>query len=203
MKYLVKLAIALLSIIQKIEKSRHIVLMMTGNTNFTSPNPTTTLVTTTTNQLEALALKAKEGTRSDTAAMRAKERELDMLLKQLAVYVEGVANANPSTAEAVILSSGFELKKKSTRTVSPFSGKTTSKPGEVKLQCQGVDRGTIEFQMCTDLTKPDWSTINRGTRGRILVTDLPPGAWYYFRCRTITANGTSDWSDVVAVYVIK
>jgi hypothetical protein len=203
MKYLVKLALSLLSIIQKIEKARHIVLMMTGNVNFTSPIPSTTVVATTTNQLEALSLKAKDGNRSDRATVRAKERELDMLLKQMAVYIEGVANMNPNTAEAVILSSGFDIRKNSTRTIPPISGKPTGKPGELKLQCQAVDRGTHEFQMCTDLTKQDWNTINRGTRGRILVTGLPPGAWYYFRHRTITAQGTSEWSDVIAVYLIK
>jgi hypothetical protein len=153
--------------------------------------------------LEALLLKAKDGNRSDRAAMHAKARELDMLLKQMAVYIEGVANLNANTAEAVILSSGFDIKKTGTRTIAPFSGKATGNPGEVKLQCQAVDRGTHEFQMCTDLTKQDWNTINRGTRGRILVTGLPPGAWYYFRHRTITAQGTSEWSDVIAVYLIK
>jgi hypothetical protein len=203
MAYIIKLALALLSVFQKIEKSRHITLMMTGNTNFTSPNPTINLVATTTNQLEALALKAKEGTKSDTANMRAKERELDILLKQLAAYVLGVANANGTTAEAVILSSGFELRAKTTRKSVLFSGKSTKKPGEIALQHEGIGRGTYEFQMCTDLTKALWETVYRGTRGRFLVTDLPAGAWYYFQGRTITTEGTSEWSDVVAVYLIK
>ncbi|MBS1508572.1 MAG: hypothetical protein JSS79_18190 [Bacteroidetes bacterium] len=203
MKYLVKLALSLLSIIQKIEKARHLVIMMTGNANFASPTPTPAQVTTTTNQLEALLLKAKDGTKSDTAAMRAKERELDILIKQLSTYVEGVANANQTTAEAVILSSGFDLRKKASRNTPELSGKTTGIPGEIKLHRLAVHRGSIEFQMCTDLTNPDWKTINRGTRGIILVTGLPAEAWYYFRSRTITADGTSEWSDVVAVYLIK
>ncbi|MBS1508033.1 MAG: hypothetical protein JSS79_15440 [Bacteroidetes bacterium] len=203
MAYVIKLALALLTIFQKIEKSRHITLMMTGNTNFTSPNPSLNLMNTTTNQLEALALKAKEGTKSDTAAMRAKERELDILFKQLSAYVLGVANANGTTAEAVILSSGFDLRAKANRKTVLFSGKTTKRPGEIGLQHEGIERGSYEFRMCTDLTKALWETIYRGTRGRFLVTDLPAGAWYYFQGRTITADGTSEWSDVVAVYLIK
>jgi len=203
MKYIIKLATALLSILQKIEKARHIILMMTGNANFPSPVPSMTVLATAANQLEALSLKAKEGTKSDRAALRAKASDVDLLFKQLASHVEGVANANPATAEAVILSSGFDLRKKGPRTVTLFGGKATGKPGEILLQHQGVKRSVYVIEMCTDLSKANWGTIYEGTRGRFLATDLQPGAWYYFRARTISPNGASEWSDAVAVYLIK
>jgi hypothetical protein len=204
MKFIVKMAWALLSIVQKIERSRSIGISITGNPNFPSPNPTVATVTTATNQLEAAALKARTGTKSDTTAMHDKEDALDMLMKQLATYVEGIANQNPLTAEAVIQSAGMDVVRRANRSVPLFEAVATGKPGEIRLQRKGVKRGTYEFQMSTDITKEEnFETINRGTQSRFLVTDLAPGKWYYFRARAITPEGTGEWSDVKEVYLIK
>ena len=204
MKFFVKLAWALLSIIQKIERSRSIGISMTGNPNFPSPNPTVATVTTATNQLEAAALKAKTGTKSDTTVMHDKEDALDLLIKQLAMYVEAIANQNPATAEAVIQSAGFEVRRQATRNVPLFGGWTTGNPGEIQLARKAEKRCTYEFQMCVDVVKEEnYKTIHRGTQGHFLVTDLEPGRWYYFRVRVITKDGTGEWSEVIAVYLIK
>lgn len=202
MKFLVKLGISRMTILQKIDTSRHFTLSMTGNVNFPSPIPTLTVVATTTNQLEAAVLKAKGGSKSDTTAKRDKEEDLDLLLIQLAAYVQGVANQNEGTAEAVIQSAGMDVRSKSTRTIRDFEVFLTRVSGEVRLQYKAVKRGAYEFQICTDLTnEANWTTFEAGTRGRVVKSGLALNMRYYFRARVITPAGRSEWSEVRSVYV--
>lgn len=202
MKYLVKLAMAFLSIAQKLIKTRFVITRMTGNPYFPSPNPTLATIATAANNLEAAALKAKTGGPDDTAAMRRKEVALDLLMRQLASYIESVANQNATTAEEVILSSGLEVQHKGAYIRSPFKAATTRNPGEIKVQYKAVPNSVFHFQMCTDLSKPDWKTISETTRSRILVTGLTPGMWYYFRVRVLSKNTPTDWSEIISVYLV-
>jgi hypothetical protein len=203
MKIFAKLGISLMSVLQKIEKARTIVLLMTGNINFPSPYPTLATITSITNQLDAARLKANSGSKEAATTVHYLEDELDMALKQLAGYVEGIANQNKSTAEEVILSAGMDLRRKYSRSVPEFSAMPTDMPGCVKLVHQGIKRGAHEFQMCTDPSnEANWRTIYMGTSGRFVMTKLTPGVVYYFRARSISKDGPSKWSDVRKVYLI-
>jgi hypothetical protein len=145
----------------------------------------------------------KAGGADDTANMRAKEAILDLSFKLLTSYVEGIANASPLNAEAIILSAGMNVKAKGSRTVNDFDVKYTGKPGEVKLMRRSIKRGTYEFQMSTDATQPaSWTNIYSGTRGRIVKNGLTSGTRYYFRVAIIDKNGMGPWSDVKSVLAI-
>jgi hypothetical protein len=203
MKSVVKLGLARLPIAQKITKGRLVVTSMTGNANFTTPNPTLATITTNVNALETAKIAADSGGPDDTANMYAKEAVLDMALKLLSAYVEGIANVNPLNAEAIILSAGMEVKGKGGNVIHDFDVQTTNNPGEVKLKRRGVGRGTYEFQMCTDpAVEANWQTIYRGTRGRITKNGLTSAVKYFFRAVAIDKNGPSSWSDVKGVMAI-
>jgi hypothetical protein len=204
MKFLVKLGISGLPIFQKIDKSKIITLLMTGNPNFPSPIPTMATVTQITNQLEtATTVKGKSGSKSDTTAMRKKEEDLDLALKQLASYVESVANQNEDTAEAVIQSAGMEVRSRITRVQAVLLAILTGNPGEVRLVHKAGKRVSYEFQMCTDLTnEANWRTIAATTLSKTIVRGLAPNTRYYFRARMIGSDGPKPWSDVRSVYVM-
>ncbi len=191
-----------LPIPRKITKARYVVVSMTGNANFTTPNPPLATVTTNVDDLEAAKIAADGGGPDDTANMHAKEAVLDMSLKLLGAYVEDVANVNPLNAEAIILSAGMEVKGKGGNVIQDFDVRTTDNPGEVKLQRKGVDRGTYEFQMCMDPSvEANWQKIYQGTRGRIVKNGLTSATKYFFRAAAIDKNGPSAWSDVKSILV--
>ena len=189
-----------LSISKKIERGRFIVASMTGNSNFPLPNPTLASVTTSINVLEAAQIAAMGGGTEDTANMHNKESLLDLSLKLLAFYVESIASANPVTAEAVILSSGINVKTKSSHAAKEFNVSVTGKPGEIKLVTKFVNRATFFWQMCTDPSNElGWKIIAQGTKSKILISDLISTTRYYFRVSVITKDGQGPWSNVINI----
>ena len=199
MKSVVVLGLARLSVPEKIEKARFIVMSMGGNSNFPSPSPPINTIATNANALEAASIAAMGGGVDDTANMRSKEVILDLSLKSLAGYVEGIANATPLSAEAIILSAGMDIKGRGVRTKQNFEVSVTKNPGEVKLIHKGVTRCTYEFQMSTDITSEDnWETIHNSTRGSCLKSGLISGTRYYFRAAVVDKNGQSPWSQVIS-----
>jgi hypothetical protein len=201
---LIKMGLAKMSPPKKLEFIRFCVTSLTGNPNFVSPIPTAATMATTANNAEAALMAAKGGGADDKANLRVKLAALDLVMRQFASYVDTIANANPTTAEAVILSAGLQVKSKGTRTVREFDIFLTGRPGEVEIRHKSVKRGVIEFQICTDLTnEANWFTFETGTRGRILKRDLLVNTRYYFRARTIDKNGRSAWSEVRSVFIME
>lgn len=187
-----------LSITEKIAKGRFIVTSMTGNANFTTPSPALTVITANVNALETASIISEGGGVDDTAAMHAKELTFDLSLKSLAAYVEGIANANPLNAEAIILSAGMEVKVPTVHTAKEFNVAATENPGEIKMSTKAVPRSTCIFQMCMDTSsESNWQTIAQSTRAKFVKSGLTSGTRYYFRVGVIDKNGMSAWSNVL------
>ena len=197
MKTVVTLGLARLPIAKKITMTRFIVTSMTGNTNFTTPSPALASITANVNALETAHIAAQGGGIDNTAFMHVKEATLDLSLKLLGAYVEGIANTSPSNAEAIVLSAGMNLKAKGKKPPRDFDVKVTGNPGEIKLVRQGIRRGSYEFQMTTDpITEASWQKIYTGTVSRYVKSGLTSGTRYYFRATSIDKNGQSPWSVV-------
>jgi hypothetical protein len=196
-KIVVVLRLAKLSISKKIAKGRFIVLSMTDNPNFSTPNPTLETITTNINVVETASLAAEGGGTDNTAFMHAKELTLDLSLKSLGAYVESVANASPLDAEAIILSAGMEVKTPVIYTAREFNVSTTENPGKIKMSTKHVSRATFVFQMCTDPSnESNWQTISQSTRAKFVKSELNSGTRYYFRVAVIDKNGIGPWSNV-------
>lgn len=200
MKKQVALKLSRLSIASKIEKTRFIVTSMTGNANFPTPSPTLASVTANVNTLETAHLTALGGGTDDTANMHAKEVLLDLSLKLLAAYVEGIGNLNPITAESVILSSGMELKIQPVHTAREFSVSITDNPGEVKLSTKYSPNATFIWQITTNPSEEDgWEQINQTTRAKLVKSGLESGTRYYFRVTKVDKFGIHPWSNVLNI----
>ena len=198
MRTVVVLGFAHLSISEKIGRARSVVTSMTGNPAFATPSPALTVITAAINACDAAYVAALKGSVDDTANMHAKEAFMEMQLRLLCNYVEGIANANPATAEAVVLSAGLRVKAKPGRVAREFHATATEVPGEVKLVTRFVQRATFIWQMCTDASLAAWETIGQATRGSMLKTGLIPGHVYYFRVAVVDKDGQGPWSEVMS-----
>jgi hypothetical protein len=176
---------------------------MTGNSNFTTPNPT--LVA-----LQAAIDAAEQATDTyATAEQTLKEKltqrvaavdALRVLLTQESQYVANTAKGNG----AVILSAGFAIR----------SGRGPAAPLEavVNMSCSAGDHaGELDvmwdgqagakmyvLQICTGdpLVEANWRQVDLTTKSKFAVTGLTSGTRYWFR---VAARGTGNtqgpWSD--------
>ena len=90
-----------LNIPGKIQYARDRVIDMTGNPNFTTPNPPLLVVKGAADDLETKYNLAQGGGPADTTAQNAAELVLDDLMRKEAAYVDSVADGN-----TVIITSG-------------------------------------------------------------------------------------------------
>ena len=86
---------------------RSVVAKMTGNANFINPNPKLVDVTAAIDDMEAKAALAKDGSKTDKSNAKVAKKKAVDILRQLAWWVEGVANGD----ENILTSSGFMLSK--------------------------------------------------------------------------------------------
>jgi hypothetical protein len=187
----------------KIEFARSVVLQMTGNAHFTTPNPALASITTAANNLDAAYVKAQNGGTQDTADMHTKEDALDQLLTAEGFYVEVTANAVAATAIATILSSGMDFKQTGSINIPILSVMQGEVPGSVKLRRKAEGRGVVyKWQMSVaPFTNATWTDAGEGSLATFEITDLTPVTRYWFRVAVIAGNVQGDFSDPVTFVV--
>ena len=200
-----------LSIAQKIQKGREVITHMTGNTNFTTPNPTLAVITAAINGLETASEAAADGGKALKANMRAKEKILNDLMVQLEEYISNVCAGD----EQKILSSGMGVKQ-----IKPHGKRNDSvmaglNPGEVICTASAPGRGitaTHEFHRCNDPVPADsqaettnpWVPAEISTLSTVTISNLTPGVKMWFRHRLILTKGKKEpWSLLGSVIVPK
>jgi hypothetical protein len=186
----------------KLQRTGEIVTAMTGNVNFTTPNPDLAVVETARSELAAAHQTALDGGKSAKADQRTKNLALNELLRPLRDYVNEIAVGD----EDIVLSSGFEASK-----VPQSIGKmpqvanleiiSGDGDGSVTLKWRVVyGASTYQIQISDDgvTYKPQTST----TRSRNnVVENLIMAKYYYFRVAAVGAAGRGPWSDSYKVLV--
>jgi hypothetical protein len=206
MKARISLGLSRLSVPHKIEKARHLVTAMTGNVNFATPVPSLESVTTAVNNLEEAHNSAQGAGPAKTALMYDMETVLDNVLAQLANYVEIAANGN----EAVVLSSGMQLRAKGVKRSSNFTVDDGNHSGELVLHTKATKNGSYVWQMVAD-PLPDtssasgnghsWQQIGISTKASFITNNLISGVKYWFRVATVGKLGQGVWSDPISKIV--
>lgn len=179
-----------------------IVTKMTGNVNFTTPNPTLPSITT---QVGVVSTALSNATNKPTRAVLAVQLRLLMLMMTtLRAYVQTVANVNAETAEAVVLSSGMDVKKITPRQKRIFNVVNTLISGTVKAGCPKVKGGRAYAFQYTSTPEDPKSMISAGIlpAAECTVEDLVSGTEYTFYYASITKTGQSDWSDGISIVVM-
>ncbi|MGZ4035908.1 MAG: fibronectin type III domain-containing protein [Bacteroidia bacterium] len=130
--------------------------------------------------------------------MHAKEQVLLLSLKLLAAYVEGIGNASPASAEAIVLSAGINLKRQPSAHANGFRLQAGSNPGEVQMRTDSDQRAVFTWEMTTTpADDASWLVISASTRAQFLATDLVAGTRYYFRVAKTGKDGQGPWSNVL------
>lgn len=199
MAFIVRLGFLRLTVPQKIVKTRGVVTSMTGNPNFPSPVPSLADVTVAVDALE-LAEQALPGGPDETEIRDLREQELDMMMSNLQVYVENIAQGDPE----IVLSSGMDLRDtQSPIGILPAPETVTAKQGaaegSVKLRCKVVKKALgYRIEGTTDPAQ-GWPMVYQSAKASIRIYDLTPGTKYYFRFATLSHAGYEGYSPVVTI----
>jgi len=181
-------------------KVRYILAEMTGNVNFSTPDPTLASVTTLANEFEQAINNADAGGSYDKSVRDSKKEELIDTMHNLGAYVLFTAKGDRLVAE----SSGFTIAK------DPAPKPPIEKPNGLNLT-DGVNAGELlllfkkvsgarsyMYQISLDPSDElKWVTMH-GTIRKNLFTGLESGKKYYVRVVALGTNSQVVYSDVVS-----
>ena len=171
--------------------AQHIVIKMTGNTHFTAPNPSLETLQIAITLYAAALIKAKDGSKVDTADKNAKRRQLEALLYSLGSYV----NMTVGSDLVKLDSSGFNL----TKMYGPvgildapnLNINYGNNSGEVSFNISVIPKARgykILFTILPEpLTDAEWTTqIVSKTKG--ILVHLKPQTCYRFKATALSAE---------------
>ena len=198
----IKLNLRSLTIPEKIAKAELIAGSLTGNANFPTPQPALATLALAKKEL-ADAYSEAQGARltakEKTTIQNKKEAAMDLLLNQLAAYVESVAGSN----EELILSAGMDPRAAAVaatgtpgqpQALTPMAG---DHDGEIELSWDTVNgaRSYVIQQSGDPVTATSWSYGGVSTKSSFTAGGLASGTRFWFRVAAINNNGQSGWSD--------
>lgn len=202
----VKLGLKGMSIAVKAELGTRIVAAMTGNPNFTTPNPSLADITAAKAAMLAAynsALTLRQQAQAATDLQVDKEKNYERLLTLEALYVENASGGD----EAKIQSAGMSIRAVAApvgELPAPMGLYATSgdEDGEIVLNWEPV-RGAKSYavQMTTDPNVPDsWAHKLNVTESFTDVKGLTSGGKFWFRVAAVGAAGQGAFSDPAAKY---
>lgn len=172
----------------------NILAKLTANPLFTSPDVPLSEVKIALDLFEAAIIAAADGGKTAKSALRDAEKKVTVMFKNLAHYVDRIANGN----ETIILSSGFNMSKQPV-----FSGK------DVLTVSDGVHSGTAVLDASTfpraasyvwKIAKgvlPDhengFELIAVTTQSTFTIEGLIPATYCYFIVSAVTPDGMTDF----------
>ena len=189
----------------KIQFGRQIVLAMTGNPNFPTPSPTLAALLDGSERLEDAyneALAARQAAKAKTSVQDDEVAGFDLVLMQLANYVENASDGD----KAKIESAGFSVRN------PPAPIGTLPAPVDLQVapsehagtadvswkQVRGARAYTIE--RAADAPALDWGMIGTSTKKEASLNSMQSGQKYWFRVAAIGAAGQSAYSDPVPLF---
>lgn len=184
----------------RIERSRLVVDMMTGNLYYPTPAPTLAIVTTATDKYDDAYQDAILGGITDTAMLKLRRNDQYVIIKQLAAFVQEASEGD----EEKILSSGFGVKRKPGAPQLPATPqnlrvKTTDNAGEYSLIFKSVKGSKMyRYEHSTTPDEPEsWRVVKEISRARCILDGFISGTRNYFRVIALNAAGESAPSDPV------
>jgi hypothetical protein len=150
------------------------------------------------NELDTAEQVAHKGSPAATKDRNAKLLLVRSDMRQLKAFVQSVADSDLANAQSIIESSGMSVGRRAIRVKPNLAAKQGKVTTLAEVYARAVKgRVSYEWQMSTD--QKTWSDLPRTVKAQITVTGLTPATIYYFRFRTLTVAGLSDWSMVASV----
>ena len=178
----------------------HILLSMTGNTNFTTPFPTLVLLQTAINNLNAALNAQQKGNKQSTQKVKDARYQLQRVLKAMAAYVEFTAN----DVQAIALSSGFSISTHNAGSKAPLTLIHSIYSGQIDLRAKATEgAGSYIYQFTqTPLNEASWTTSTIIKQAKHSIPGLTPGLMYWFRVAAITKDGQQPFTNAVNIMVL-
>ena len=205
----VKLELSTLTNEEIIAFAETIIAGMTGNANFTTPNPSivdlTAAKTTAQSKLNNANNRRQQ---SENATIQANNAiaELKIILTQEGSYVDNVANGDPD----IITSANMPIRDE--RSPKP----TPAKVSDVSLT-QGDDEGEVDIHWHPqlkvvvsysirytygDINTPSWQNAPESpTKSKYTLAGLTKGQQVWIEVAGNNAQGKGGWSDPAVIYV--
>ena len=192
-----------LSVSLKIIFCRSVLLDLTGNAAFQTPDVTLADAKLAVDNLEIAAIAAEGGSQLSTAQMHAKEAIVDAIFHNLAAYVERIANGD----EAKIISTGFHCNKQPAAINKlPLAVNDGLVSGSVETVFKAIEgAGSYEVEYAIGelpTTEAGWKSAGKSTRAHLTISGLPVGVKCFFRMNATTPKGTTDFCDPVSKIII-
>ena len=192
-----------LPIVQKITVARNIVTMLTGNTDFPTPDPPLADLTTASDEAQTAnqeSIQAKADSKTKTAVKREKEDALDNVLRKMANYVQNKSDGN----EAKIEGAGFQVKADTgpVGELPPpedFSVTYGDEAGELDMHwdvVSGARSYVVQKNETDPVNESAWSDIDNPTKSKYTVNGLTSGNRYWFRVLAVGSAGRGAPSGV-------
>jgi hypothetical protein len=180
---------------------------MTGNANFTTPNPTMpalgTGITNAQTKIAAYnsALAALDVLKTDRDTAVA---ALTALVRQEAAYVDNIANGSAS----IIQSAGMSVQSQRTPSGVPdmvqnLSLSAGDNAGEIDAHWDPVKGTKIGYDLqwtLTPLTEASWKDLPGTTKSKAALLGFPSGQQIYLRVRAKGSGGTGAWSQTASKF---
>ena len=183
----------------------NIITSMTGNTNFPTPDPTLTVVTTARDAYVVAQQEAMHRDQEKVAVRNAKRAELVSLLRQLANYVESKSNGDM----AILLSSGFPAQKTPRTPIGPVAAPFAPRLRQgsvsgVLIARTGKIAGASAYNWRIALASAPTVDVQTAqtTGARHEFPGLTPGQTYLVQVNALGAAGASDFSTASTLMVI-
>ena len=210
-KFFVKLALKALTILEKVALARLMVTRMTGNANFTAPNPTPDPpladLTTAANTLDAsrVAVAAAKSTLAEAVATQeTDEKALEELMAQEGRYIDNRAKGDKAIIESAGVSATDEPSPVGEMPkVENLSLTHGDSPGEVDAAWNAVSKKkNYTIQVTADpIGSAAWITRGNPTKSSVTIDGLTSGQKVWMQ---VCANGTEGpgaFSDPAVITV--
>ena len=200
----VKLNLQSYTIPEKVQKMRQIIIAMTGNANFTTPDPALTVLTTAADGLEGaynLAQAAREDAKAKTDL-----QDTALALANSVLTAEGSYVQNKSSGNAAkIQSAGMDVRADAAPigdlpAPANVSASEGDHDGEIDLQwnrVKGAKSYVVQYTT-TPTNNASWVNGPVATKSKATVTGLNSATKYFLRVAGIGAAGQGAFSELAS-----
>ena len=204
-KVLVNFSTSKYSDLELISKAGFIIEHLTDNPHYPTPIPLFTDLSNSTAQFTTAYLKAKDGSKEDTAVKNSLRVDFEFLLRKIAQYIETDCGGD----EATILSAGFDTRK-IPEPIGPLDSPTGlmvkygANSGEVSVECDVIKNTLMyEFQYTESPVTVNtvWTNVSC-TKRKVNVNGLSRGVEYIFRVAGMNTDPSRNWSEPVTKLVV-
>ncbi len=206
-KFFVKLALRTLGVLQLIALARLIVQKMTGNANFTTPDPPLADITTAANDLEAQkqAVDSAKATLGEAVAKQNSfEKNLQDLLTAEGRYVDNRAKGDKAIIESAGMSASDEPSPVGEMPqVKNLSVTRGDNPGEIDPHWDPVPKSKNYTVQVTDdpIGSAPWITRGNPTKSKMTIDGLTSGRKVWVQVAANGTAGTGAYSDPAVIVV--